>query len=83
MISDVVLDPLLWEALEAGDAARIDRWLVAEGDRVHAGQVIAQARLLHQTLDVLAPHNGMLENIFVAAGDRFAHGAVLAQVIPL
>lgn len=83
MISDVVLDPLLWEALEAGDEARIDRWLVAEGDRVHAGQVIAQARLLHQTLDVLAPHNGLMETIFFAAGDRFAHGAVLAQVIPL
>ena len=83
MIGDVVLDPLLWEALEAGDGARVDRWLASEGERVHAGQVIAQARLLHQTLDVLAPHSGWLETILVPAGDRFAHGAVLAQVVPL
>jgi pyruvate/2-oxoglutarate dehydrogenase complex dihydrolipoamide acyltransferase (E2) component len=83
MIGDVVLDPLLWEALEAGDGARVECWLVSEGERVHAGQVIARARLLHQSLDVLAPHDGVLENIFVSAGDRFAHGTLLGRVIPL
>jgi biotin carboxyl carrier protein len=56
---------------------------VSEGERVHAGQVIARARLLHQSLDVLAPHDGVLENIFVSAGDRFAHGTLLGRVIPL
>lgn len=80
---DVVLDPRLWETMEAGDAARLDRWLVSEGDHVHAGQVIAQARLLHQFMDVLAPHDGLLEDILVAAGERFAHGAVLARVVPI
>ena len=83
MISDIVLDPLLWESLEAGDEARVHRWFVSEGDRVHTGQVIAQARLLHQNIDVVAPHSGVLETIFVPAGNRFGHGAVLAQLIPL
>lgn len=82
MISDVVLDPLLWETLEAGDSARIECWLASEGDHVRAGQPIARARLLHQSLDLVAPHDGVLETIFVPAGDRFAHGAVLAQVVP-
>ncbi len=81
MIGDVVLDPLLWESLEAGDGARVECWLASEGDRVHAGQPIARVRLLHQSLDVVAPHDGVLEAIFVPTGDRFARGAVLAQVV--
>lgn len=82
MIGDVILDPLLWESLEAGDSARVECWLVSEGDRVSAGQPIARVRLLHQSLDLAAPHDGVLETIFVPAGDTFAHGAVLAQVVP-
>ena len=82
MTGDLLLDPLLWETLAGGDNARIERWMASEGDRVHAGQAVAQARLLHQTLDVLAPCDGLLETIIVPAGDPFAHGAVLARVIP-
>ena len=80
---DVMLDPRLWESMEAGDEARVASWMASEGDRVRAGQVIAQVRLLHQTLDVVAPHNGLLEDILVPAGNRFPHGAVLARVVPL
>lgn len=83
MIGDVVLDPLLWESLEAGDAARVECWLACEGDRVRAGQPIARVWLLHQSLELTAPHDGVLETILVSPGDRFAHGAVLAQVVPL
>lgn len=82
MIGDVVLDPLLWESLEAGDAARVECWLASEGDHVRAGEVIARVRLLHQSLELLAPHDGVLETILVPSGDRFDHGAVLAQVLP-
>lgn len=56
MIGDVVLDPLLWESLEAGDDARVERWLASEGDHVRAGQPIARVRLLHQALELVAPH---------------------------
>lgn len=82
MIGDVVLDPLLRESLEAGDAARVECWLASEGERVRVGQPIARVRLLHQSLDLLSPHDGVLETILVTAGDRFAHGAVLGQVVP-
>ena len=80
---DVILDPRLCESMEAGDEARVACWLASEGDHVHSGQVIAQVRLLHQTLDVAAPHNGLLEDILVPAGNRFPHGAPLARVVPL
>lgn len=57
----VVLDPRLWESMEAGDQARLERWVVSEGEHVNAGQLLAQARLLHQTLDITAPHAGVVE----------------------
>jgi pyruvate/2-oxoglutarate dehydrogenase complex dihydrolipoamide acyltransferase (E2) component len=82
MIGGVVLDPLLWESLEAGGDARVEFWLASEGDRVRAGQPIAWVWLLHCSLELRAPHEGVLESILVSAGDRFADGAVLAQVVP-
>ena len=80
---DVMLDPESVEAMEAGGTARLARWLVAEGDRVHGGQLLAQARLVHQTVDVRAPHAGVLEQILVGAGERFAPGHPLARLITL
>lgn len=80
---EVMLDPHLWLTLEAGDSARLERWLVSEGETVHKGDLLAQARLVHQTVDIAAPHNGVIETILVPAGDRFPRGAVLARVVPL
>ena len=80
---DVILDPERWESVEAGDEALIERWLAAEGDHVHARQVLAKATLVHERVDVEAPHAGVLEQIVVAAGERFARGDVLARVINL
>lgn len=80
---DIILDPDSVEAIEAGDTARLARWLVAEGDRVHGGDLLAQARLVHQTVDVRAPHDGVLEQILVSAGERFAPGHPLARLITL
>ncbi len=82
-MNDVTLDPLLWLALEAGDQAQLERWLVSEGDVVHAGELLAQVRLVRQTVDLAAPHSGVLESIRVPAGERFGRGAVLARVIPM
>ena len=80
---DVMLDPESLEAIEAGDTARLDRWLVCEGDRVQGGDLLAQARLVHQTVDVRAPHAGVLEQILVGPGERFAPGHPLARLITL
>jgi len=44
------------------------------------GQVLAQASLLQELVDVPSPHAGVLEEIVVAAGEKFAPGTVLARV---
>jgi biotin carboxyl carrier protein len=80
-MSDVVLDPELWESIEAGDSATVEQWLASEGDRVNAGDAIAIVRAVNEAIDVLAPHDGVLEQILVSAGDRFAPGHVLARVV--
>jgi pyruvate/2-oxoglutarate dehydrogenase complex dihydrolipoamide acyltransferase (E2) component len=80
-MSDIVLDPALWESLEAGAEAFIEEWLATEGDHVHAGQALAHASLLHTTVDVSASHAGMLEEILVPVGEKFSRGAVLARLI--
>ncbi len=81
VMSNIVLDPELWESVETGAEAYIEQWLVCEGDHVHAGQVLAQANLLRVLVDVPTAHAGVLEEIVVAAGEKFAPGTVLGRVI--
>jgi pyruvate/2-oxoglutarate dehydrogenase complex dihydrolipoamide acyltransferase (E2) component len=80
-MTHIILDPQRWESVEAGDHALLEQWLVFEGDHVHAGQPLAQARLVHESVDITAPHDGMLEQIVVAAGETFAPGTVLARIV--
>ena len=79
---DIVVDPQRWESLEAGDSARVESWDASEGDHVRAGQVLAHALLVHERVDVTAPHAGILEEILVRAGERFGVGDVLARLVP-
>lgn len=80
-MADIILDPQRWESLEAGDEALLESWLVAEGDHVRAGQVLAKASLVHETVDIEAPHAGMLEQIAVCAGERFGPGCILGRLV--
>lgn len=77
----VVLDPLRSEAIEAGDRALLSAWRVSEGDHVRAGQVLAQALVLGEGVDIPAPHAGIVEEILVPAGERIPHGHPLARMI--
>jgi pyruvate/2-oxoglutarate dehydrogenase complex dihydrolipoamide acyltransferase (E2) component len=78
---NVVLDPALYESLEAGSDAVLQEWLASEGEFVHSGQPLARASLVHSLIDVPAPHDGVLEDIVVPVGQTFARGAVLARLI--
>jgi pyruvate dehydrogenase E2 component (dihydrolipoamide acetyltransferase) len=80
-VSDVILDPLSCESIQGGEDAVLDGWLVCEGDHVRAGQVLARATLLHQPVELHAPHDGVIEQIVVGAGERFVPGHVLARVV--
>jgi pyruvate dehydrogenase E2 component (dihydrolipoamide acetyltransferase) len=80
-MTDIVLDPGLWESAEAGAEAFIEEWLVAEGDHVHAGQKMAHASLVHMRIDVPTLHAGVLEEVVVPVGEKFGRGAVLARLV--
>jgi hypothetical protein len=79
-VTDVRLDPQSCES-EGGDDAVFDCWWISEGDHVHAGQVLGQALLAQRVVDVQAPHDGVVEQILVPAGERFTPGHVLARVV--
>ncbi len=49
-MSNLIFDPERWESVEAGDEAPSERWLVTEGDCVHAGQAHRNARTPRYTL---------------------------------
>ena len=80
-MTDIVLDPLRWEALEAGDSAVAAAWLASEGDHVAAGQPLLEVELVGERIAVTAPPPGVLEQILMPAGERFGPGAVLARVV--
>jgi pyruvate/2-oxoglutarate dehydrogenase complex dihydrolipoamide acyltransferase (E2) component len=69
-----------WEGVEPGTEALLDRWLVAEGAQVSAGQAIARVVLVKATLEVEAPADGVIARIAVAAEQTFKRGTVLAEL---
>lgn len=79
---DIVLDPLRWESLEAGGDGCVREWLVSDNAHVVTGQLLARAVLAHETVDVVAPRAGCVEEILVNAGEGFGRGQVLARLVP-
>jgi biotin carboxyl carrier protein len=77
---DVKLDPLRWAFAPDGDEALLQDWLVQEGDRVAAGQVLAHASLRQQAIEVAAPGAGVVEEIEVAAGEHFGPDYILVRL---
>lgn len=75
------LPPESWAGVDAGVQALLDRWLVDEGARVSAGQVLARAVLVKSTLDVVAPQAGVLERVLVPAGASFAREQALGRLV--
>jgi pyruvate/2-oxoglutarate dehydrogenase complex dihydrolipoamide acyltransferase (E2) component len=69
-----------WADVEEGTEALLDEWLVAVGDRVEQGQIIANVVLVKATHELTAPAAGVIESIDVAATQNFPRGAVLARI---
>jgi biotin carboxyl carrier protein len=80
---DVKLDTLRWESLERGDEALLEAWLVEEGERVDAGQLLGRASLFNEQIEVSAPEAGVVEQIAVSAGEHFAPGYILVRLASL
>ncbi|MDO9313577.1 MAG: biotin/lipoyl-containing protein [Burkholderiaceae bacterium] len=80
---NIMLDPVLWELVEAGAPAFVQEWLVSEGDAVHGGQTIAVIHVGQDIVPLPAPHNGTVEEILVGAGGSFTQGESLARLIAI
>jgi 2-oxoglutarate dehydrogenase E2 component (dihydrolipoamide succinyltransferase) len=76
----VTLPDEAWEGTEAGTEALLDSWLVAEGDRVEAGQVIGHVALVKAIIDLTAPAAGVIESLDVLSEENFPRGRVLARI---
>ncbi len=80
MSTTIVLDETAWKGVEPGTEAIVEKWLVAEGDRVDAGQVVANAMLIKASLEVVTPARGVIERILVGEEETFARGQPLATL---
>jgi len=77
---DIVIDDAVWADVEEGTEALLQEWLVREGDRVEAGQVLGVAELVKTSHEILAPAAGRVVALNVPAEATFGRGAVLAQL---
>lgn len=75
---EVTLDASLWQGVDAGVEALVDKWLVQAGDMVQRGQPLVQVVLVKSNLEVVAPASGRVAQILVPAGGTFARGHPLA-----
>lgn len=79
-MTDIVLPDPVWEGVDPGTEALVDQWLVHEGDRVSAGQVLAKVVLVKTNLEVTSPEDGIVERILVPTEQTFAKGRILATL---
>jgi pyruvate/2-oxoglutarate dehydrogenase complex dihydrolipoamide acyltransferase (E2) component len=62
------------------DEAVVDRWLKAVGDRVEAGESLADLETDKVTADLESPASGVLAEILVAEGETVTQGQVIARI---
>jgi len=77
---DVRLDSQRWDKAGADTEAVLESWYVDEGDHVNAGQLLAKGCLVSQGFDVAAPASGIVEQIAVAAGEKFGPDYILVRL---
>lgn len=80
MSVEVVLQDEAWTDVEPGTEALVDKWRVKAGDRVSAGQVLADVVLVKTSFEVVAPAAGVVERILVDAESTFRPGQPLALI---
>ena len=79
-MTQVTLDAASWEGAADDTEALVERWLVAEGARVSAGQAIAEVVLVKANYEVVAPTDGVLARIVVPENATFGRGAPIAEI---
>ncbi|HEX2529967.1 MAG TPA: lipoyl domain-containing protein [Burkholderiaceae bacterium] len=77
-MTEITLSPEMWKDIDPGVEALVDQWLVAEGDTVRAGQLLANVVIVKANQEIVAPANGRIEKILVNSGETFAQGKPIA-----
>ncbi len=77
-MTEITLSADAWKDIDPGTEALLDKWLVAEGDTVRAGQVLANAVIVKANQDIVAPTDGRVEKILVKTEETFAQGKAIA-----
>ena len=78
---DLLLSADVWTDIDADVEALLDKWFVAEGDIVQAGQVLLTVVVIKASMDILAPAAGRMDKILIPAGATFARGTVLGRLL--
>lgn len=79
-MTEIALDADVWKDVDTGVEALVDRWHVAEGDTVRAGQSLANVVIVKTSIDIVAPADGRIDRILVHEGETFAQGRPLAML---
>ncbi len=67
-----------WGSVEG--EALVDKWLVAEGDQVRAGDPLLTVVLVKTNVEIPSPVDGTLSKILVAAEGTFKRGQDLGML---
>ncbi|HEX7229210.1 MAG TPA: lipoyl domain-containing protein [Candidatus Binatia bacterium] len=78
MSRDVII-PRLGSSDES-DEVRVLRWLKKQGDQVHKGQAIVEVETDKVNVEVEAPEDGLLSQIYAQEGEYVKFGAVVAAI---
>ena len=76
--SDVII-PRLGSSDES-DEVRVLRWLKKQGDEVHKGEAIVEVETDKVNVEVEAPEDGLLREIYAQEGEFIKFGAVVAAI---
>ncbi|HJV84072.1 MAG TPA: lipoyl domain-containing protein [Noviherbaspirillum sp.] len=74
---EVTLMDSAWADVEEGTEALVDEWMVAEGDRVEAGQTLGVVELVKTSHEIAAPSAGIVKTIKVGKQETFGRGQAL------
>lgn len=78
MSRDVII-PRLGSSDES-DEVRVLRWLKKPGDEVHKGEAIVEVETDKVNVEVEAPEDGLLREIYAQEGEFIKFGAVVASI---
>ncbi|SFV14225.1 lipoyl domain-containing protein [Pseudoduganella namucuonensis] len=79
-MSEIHLPQDAWQDVEPGTEALLEQWLVKPGDSVKAGQSVAVVVMVKTSIDVLAPEDGVLDQVLIEADATVAQGKPLATL---